>query len=272
MKQFFKMCFAALILAAIPLSSLQAQIQNNVNQEEGGNKLSNTTLKMTDPELVEFFDNFASGEVQENIKLDQKTQQIVLLASLIACQAVNKYEAVVENALNIGVTPVEIKEVLYQSIAYVGMGKVYDFIFATNKVFETRGIKLPLESQSTTTPETRLQKGLAAQKAIFGEVIDKMYENSSPEQLHIQKFLSGNCFGDYYTRKGLDIKMRELITFSMLLSMGGCEPQLKGHIVGNLKVGNDKQVLLDTITLLVPYVGYPRSLNAISCLNEIAGK
>lgn len=134
---------------------------------------------------------------------------------------------------------------------------------------QSRGIALPLEGQSTTTPATRMEKGLEVQKAIFGEMIDNMYNESPANQLHIQKYLSANCFGDYYTRKGLDIKTRELLTFSIILSLGGCEPQLKGHIIGNLNVGNNKQVLLDTITQLLPYVGYPRTLNALRCINEV---
>jgi 4-carboxymuconolactone decarboxylase len=144
-----------------------------------------------------------------------------------------------------------------------------DFIHATNDILVSRGIKLPLEGQSTTTPETRYEKGLEVQKSIFGEVIDKMFEKSPKDQLPIQKYLSANCFGDYYTRKGLDIKTRELLTFSMILSLGGCESQLKGHVQGNLNVGNDKEILLSTVTQLLPYVGYPRALNAIRCINEV---
>jgi 4-carboxymuconolactone decarboxylase len=60
-----------------------------------------------------------------------------------------------------------------------------------------------------------------------------------------------------------------LLTFSMLLALGGCEPQLKGHIRGNLNVGNDKETLLSVVTQLLPYVGYPRTLNALRCLNEV---
>jgi 4-carboxymuconolactone decarboxylase len=103
-------------------------------------------------------------------------------------------------------------------------------------------------------------------------MIDKMYQESPANQIHIQKYLSANCFGDYYTRKGLDIKTRELLTFSMILSLGGCEPQLKGHIQGNINVGNNKEVLLSAVTQLLPYVGYPRTLNAIRCLNEVVPK
>jgi 4-carboxymuconolactone decarboxylase len=55
----------------------------------------------------------------------------------------------------------------------------------------------------------------------------------------------------------------------MLLSLGGCELQLKGHIQANLTVGNNKERLLSVVTQLLPYVGYPRMLNAILCLNEV---
>ena len=144
-----------------------------------------------------------------------------------------------------------------------------DLLEPTNKIFEEKGIKLPLEKQGTTNRENRFDKGLEVQKSIFGDVIDKNYENSPENQVHIQKFLSDNCFGDYYTRNGLDIKTRELITFSILISQGGCEPQVKGHIAGNVNVGNDKQTLLNTVTALLPYIGYPRSLNAISCINQV---
>lgn len=226
-------------------------------------------LKETDPELVEFFDNFAFDEVISYGNLDTKTRLMVILASLISMQTLSQYKIMLNGALNIGVTPIEVKEIVYQTIPYVGIAKTYDFIYATNEVLERRGIKLPLEGQSTTTIETRFEKGLDVQKSIFGEVIDNMYKESPENQLHIQRYLSANCFGDYYTRSGLDIKMRELLTFSMILSMGGCEPQLKGHIQGNLNVGNDKEILLSTVTQLLPYIGYPRTLNAIICLNEV---
>ena len=229
-----------------------------------------STLSVTDPELIEVFDNFAFDEVLGYGNLDTRTRLMVILASMIASQALGEYKVMLGGALNVGVTPVEVKEIVYQAVPYVGMAKVYDFIHATNEILESRGIKLPVEGQSTTSPETRFEKGLAVQKAIFGERIDKMYQESPANQIHIQRYLSANCFGDYVSRSGVEIKIRELLTFSMLLSLGGCEPQLKGHIQGNLNIGNDKGTLLSVVTQLIPYVGYPRALNAIRCLNEVA--
>jgi 4-carboxymuconolactone decarboxylase len=223
----------------------------------------------TDPELIQVFDNFAFDEMIAYGDIDTKTRVMTILASTIASQALTEYKMFVNAALNVGVTPIEIKEILYQSVPYIGIAKVIDFIYATNEIFTELGIALPLEGQSTTTSETRYEKGLALQKAIFGEMIDKMYDTSPKDQLHIQKLLSANCFGDYLTRTGLDIKTRELLTYSMLISMGGAESQVKGHVQGNLNVGNDKERLLDITTQLLPYIGYPRTLNAIKCLNEV---
>ena len=110
---------------------------------------------------------------------------------------------------------------------------------------------------------------MALQESIFRDRIQKMREESPKDLLHIQDFLSANCFGDYYTRSGLDIRTRELVTFAMLISMGGCEPQVKGHVQGNINIGNKREVLLDVITQLLPYLGYPRTLNALRCLNEV---
>lgn len=231
-----------------------------------------STLKVTDPELIELFDNFAFDEVVSYGNLNTKTRLIMILGSMIASQALGEYKVMLAGALNVGVTPVEVKEIVYQAVPYVGIAKVFDFIHATNEILVSRGIKLPLEGQSTTSPETRFGKGLEVQKSIFGETIDEMYKESTADQIHIQKYLSANCFGDYYTRKGLDIRTRELLTFSMILSLSGCEPQLKGHIQGNLNVGNDKKILLSTVTQLLPYVGYPRSLNAIRCINEVVSE
>jgi 4-carboxymuconolactone decarboxylase len=226
-------------------------------------------LMETDPELIEVFDNFAFDEVLAYGDLDTRTRLMVILASMIACQSLAEYKVMLGGALNVGVTPVEVKEIVYQAVPYVGMAKAYDFINATNEILEGRGIKLPLEGQSTTTPETRFEKGYEVQKTIVGDRLEKMYADSPANQLHIQKYLSANCFGDYVARAGIDLQTRELLTFSMLLALGGCEPQLKGHIQGNLAVGNDKERLLSVVTQLLPYVGYPRTLNAIRCINEV---
>ncbi|EEE05479.1 carboxymuconolactone decarboxylase family protein [Burkholderia multivorans] len=228
-----------------------------------------STLPETDPELVEYFDNFAFDEVLRESRMDARTRLMLLLGALIASQARREYAVMLGAALTVGVTPVEVREVLYQAIPYVGMSKALDYIDVTNEALVAHGVTLPLPSQSTTTDADRFEKGLAVQRQIFGDVIDRMQASTPKDQQHIQRFLSANCFGDNYTRTGLDVPMRELLTFAMLIALGGCEPQVKGHIAGNLRVGNDRARLIDTVTQLLPFIGYPRSLNALRAIDEV---
>ena len=87
---------------------------------------------------------------------------------------------------------------------------------------------------------------------------------------HINRWLADNCFGDYYTRTGLDLAQREMITFCFLMAQGGCEPQLIAHAKGNMNMGNDKEFLIRVVSQCLPYIGYPRSLNAVTCINKAA--
>jgi 4-carboxymuconolactone decarboxylase len=227
-------------------------------------------LSVTDPELIEIFDNFAFDEVLAYGGLDKRTRLMVQLAALIASGVLPEYHVMVGAALTVGVTPVEIKEIVYQAVPYMGMGKVFDFLHATNEVLTERGIPLPLPGQSTTTPETRAKIGLEVQKHIVGEeVVEQLYASAPPDQQPIQCLLSANCFGDYLTRAGIDIPTRELLTPSMLVALGGCDQQVKGHVAANLHVGNDRAKLIDVLRQLLPFIGYPLMLNGLRAIDEV---
>jgi 4-carboxymuconolactone decarboxylase len=224
----------------------------------------------TDPEFIERFDNFAFDEVVNQDDLDDRTRMMAILATLLGCQGIDEYRAMLPAALNFGVTPVEVKEIVYQAVAYLGIGRVFPFLRATNEILEARGIQLPLEGQATTTTETRLDAGIQAQVDIFGEGMKEFWKSGPQESRHINHWLADNCFGDYYTRKGLNYAQREMITFCFLAAQGGCEPQLTSHAAANMKVGNNKEFLIKIISQCLPYIGYPRSLNALRCVNEAA--
>ncbi len=230
-----------------------------------------STLAVTDPELIEVFDNFAFDEVLTSSRLEETTRLLAQLAAMIAVGAVSEFRVMLGAALIVGVTPVEAKEVVYQAVPYVGMARVFDFIHATNEVLVARGVALPLPGQATKTPETRLAAGRAVQGQVVGsDAVAAMYAAAPDDEQHLQRLLSANCFGDHVSRGGLDLATRELLTFSMLAALGGCEPQLRGHVVANLRVGNDRARLLDTLTQLIPFIGYPRTLNALRVLDEAA--
>ena len=229
-------------------------------------------LAKTDPEFIELFDNFAFDEVVNQDDLDDKTRFMAILATLLGCQGIDEFKLMLTAAYNLGVTPVEMKEIVYQATAYLGIGRTFPFIQAVNDFCRDNDITLPLEQTGTTDPTNRIEKGNQAQVDIFGDHM-KGFQNSGPEESrHINKWLAGNCFGDYYTRKGLDYNQREMITFCFLSAQGGCEPKLISHIEANMRIGNDKAFLIKIISQCLPYIGYPRTLNALRCINDAAAK
>lgn len=223
--------------------------------------------RTTDPEFAERFEHFAFEEVpnEEGRQLDEVTRHMAILATLLGCQGVDEFKLELPRALDAGVSPVMAKEVVYQAVDYLGIGRVKPFLDATNEILAERGVKLPLEGQATTTMKNRLEKGIQAQVDIFGEGMKEAWKNG-----HINRWLAANCFGDYYTRTGLDLKQREMVTFCYLAAQGGCEPQLTAHAKGNMNLGNDKEFLTKVVSQCLPYIGYPRSLNAIACINKAA--
>lgn len=229
------------------------------------------SLETTDPDFSELFSRFAGDEVihEPGKTLDERTRYMAVLAALLGCQGRELFREILPQALDAGVTPVEVKEIVYQATAYLGIGRSYPFLNITNEVLEAHGVNLPLPGQATTTSEDRVQKGEDKQVELFGESYRGAASRGPEESRHINRWLAGNCFGDYYTRKGLDNRQREMITFCFIAAQGGCEPQLAGHTAGNLGVGNDKQFLINVISQCMPYIGYPRTLNALRVINEV---
>lgn len=226
-------------------------------------------LETTDPEFTEIYLNFLFDDVSSEINLSTQERLKITLACLAVIGAKRAYGRIVMAALKNGVKPEEIREILYQAVPYAGFGKLEEIFYAMNEAFKEAGMVLPLAGAGTTTRENREEKGLAVQKEIF-PAIDKFNADAPEDERHIRRFLSAHCFGDFYTREGLELKFRELLTFVYVLSLGYAKPQLLGHIVGNFHVGNDRAKLIDVTTALVPFIGYPMALNAFAAIDEVS--
>ena len=228
-----------------------------------------TGLTASDPEFAAIKERLIYGEVYAEEKLSAKLRELVIFVVAAANQTMNEVKRHTAAALAVGVKPEEIREAVYHCAPYIGLGKAENAVNAVNEVFAEKGVALPGPSGQTVTEESRLPDGIAAQKSIFGEHIDAMRAAAPENQKNIQDYLSAYCFGDFYTRKFLTIPERELLTFAILAAQGGCEGQVKAHVGGNAAVGNSKETLLAALTVCMPYIGFPRTLNALGCVNEV---
>lgn len=244
-----------------------------MNREEQTNHAMQQ-LGIAENELVSAFPEFETvknrflyGEVRQQGELTEKQRMLIAVTALVTVEG-NDLKEQLRSALNQDVSPIALQEVFHQAAPYIGFAKAEKGLSVLKQVFEEANISLPLESQSSVTEGTRLEKGIAAQKSLFGPMIDSMRANAPEEQKFMQDYLSAYCFGDTYTRSGLDLKTRELLTFVCIISLGGCDSQAKSHVMGNLVAGNSPTLLLTAAAQCLPYIGFPRTLNAISAINE----
>lgn len=227
-----------------------------------------SALSHTDPEFIQVFENFAFGDVVAQTSIDDKTRLTAILAALIGAQGADAFRTMLPGALEVGVEPETIKELVYQAAPYVGLSRVLPYILITNETLRKRSVRLPLAPQKTTTRSEHLQRGNDIQVEVFGEHMRNYWEEGPEDTAHMRKWVAANCFGDFYTRNGADLKTREMITFCFLSALGGCDNQVRAHAAGNMRIGNSKEFLIDVLSNLVPYIGFPRVLNAIACVED----
>ena len=222
-----------------------------------------------DPELMTILQRFIFGEVFYTGNLNDTTRELITITTLATNQLLPQLKAHTNAALNIGVKPIEIREVVYQLSPFIGFPGVLNAMDTINSVFKSRGIKLPLENKGTVEENKRFEKGREKQYPLYG---DRMRENMKdlPGGLGeaIPTLLTELCFGDFYTREGLDLKTRELMIFCALATLGGTERQMASHAAGNLKAGNSKETLISAMIQCYPYIGFPRVSNAINIIKE----
>ena len=221
-----------------------------------------------DPEMMAILQKYIFGEVFTIGELDIKTREMLTVVSLTTQQTLPQLKSHISAALNAGVTPIELREAIYQCAPFIGFPKTLNALGVLNEVFKERSIEIPLKSTATVKEEERFSKGFEIQNPLYGDEI-KLAMEGLPDNMgsDVAKFLTEVCFGDFYTREGLDIKTRELLFISALVTTGNTVT-LKSHIKGSLKAGNSKETITAAIIQCLPYVGFPNTIAALKIMKE----
>ena len=224
----------------------------------------------SDPEFMKILQRFIFGEVCYAGSLDDKIRELITITVLTVNQTLPQLEAHVGACLNVGLTPIEIREAVYQCAPFIGFPKTLNAISGMNKTFAERKISLPLEDIATVTEDTRFEDGLKIQAPLYGtEIKDKYAYLPEPFSELIPKWLTELWFADFNTRKGLDGKTRELLTVVMLAAIGGAEMQVRSHVIGALKAGNTAEEVVCALSHAMPYMGIPKLFNALNCAQDL---
>lgn len=221
-----------------------------------------------DPEMMDILQKYIFGEVFRTGNLDMKTREMITCITLATMQTLPQLKAHAGAALNVGVTPVELRELVYLCAPYIGFPKTLNALSTINEVFQAKGIALPLERQGTVTEDNRAERGREIQEPLYGDAVKEALENL-PGGLgdEAARYLTEFCFGDIYTRSGLDMPTRELLVYCILTTLEA-ESQLVSHTRSNIKLGNSKETLAAAVIQCMPYVGFPPALKALQIIQN----
>ena len=262
----------SMLFILIATTTIKAQEMNRIDLAKenyrtlfGGEAL---TGQGNDPEMMDILQKFIFGEVFQTGNIDIKTREMITCISLSAMQTLPQLKAHIGAALNVGVTPIEIRELIYLSAPFIGFPKTLNSLGVANEVFTEKGIALPLEKQGTTTEETRAEKGAEIQQPLYGDAIRDAFK-SLPDNLgdQLANFLTEYCFGDIYSRNGLDLKTKELLVFALLVTIQA-ETPLVSHTLSNIKLGNDRATLAAVAIQCLPYIGFPATMKALRIIRD----
>ncbi len=228
-----------------------------------------------DPELMEILRGFIFGDVfgtavsGEQV-LDDRTRELITVTVLACLQTLPQLGAHTAAALTVGVTPVELREAMYQLAPFIGFPRTLNAIGTVNSVFRARGIQLPLPAEGTVDDGDRYQCGLAEQEPLYGtEIKEDLADLPAPFNEALPRFLTEFCFGDFYTRGGLTVAQRELLVLCALAAIGDTSAQLPPHGRACLQLGHSKTQIIAALVQCFPYVGFPRAVSAIRAVRDL---
>ena len=231
----------------------------------GGEALSG---QGTDPEMMDLLQKFIFGEVFQTGNLDIKTREMITCVTLTTMQTLPQLKAHIGASLNIGITPIEIRESIYLCAPFIGFPKTLNALATANEVFKEQGIVLPLEKQGMVNEQNRGTKGAEIQQPLYGDAIKKALKDL-PDGLgyDVARFLTEYGFGDIYTRGGLDLKTKELLVYAVITTLEA-DSQLRSHTLSNIKLGNDKSTLTSVVIQCLPYIGFPAAMKTLRIIQE----
>lgn len=225
--------------------------------------------KGNDKDMMDILQKYIFADIFTTGNLDIKTRELLTVVSLTTQQSLPQLKAHIVGALNAGNTPVEIHEAIYNCAPFIGFPKTLNALAVFNEVLKEGGFEADFSNLKTVKDNERYEKGYEIQNPVYGDEIKQMLKglpNNMGEK--VADYLTEVCFGDFYTRKGLDIKTRELLTISILVTTGNTTT-LKSHILGNMKVGNSKETITAAIIQVMPYVGFANGFAALKTASDL---
>jgi 4-carboxymuconolactone decarboxylase len=222
------------------------------------------------PDLERIAGEFLFGSVWHRPALKDKQREMITLTCLTVLKRDNQTRRHLSNALNLGLTPIEIVEVLMHSMFYSGVPATLDALAIAREVFERRGIDYTpqLVFDSTETPDELYDRGVARRIEYMGPPASGGLGPVTQAEREFGRLTAEYYWGSIWTRPGLTLPERSICTMAALTALGR-ESQLASHIRGGLNVGLTQEEIVEVFIHATFYCGLPFVRSAIDLANEI---
>ena len=129
--------------------------------------------------------------------------------------------------------------------------------------------EVPVMDRMETPDVTRYKRGLERLTQIAGEAGQQALASLHEVAPDLARYTIEFPFGDIYSRPGLDLRARELVTVAALTALGNAREQLEVHLQAALRVGCTRDELVEVITQMAVYAGFPAALNGMAAAKSV---
>ncbi|MEM5786353.1 MAG: carboxymuconolactone decarboxylase family protein [Syntrophobacteraceae bacterium] len=233
---------------------------------DGADKVISSLQDMA-PEMSDFLVEFAYGDVFSRPALDPRSREIATIAALTALGNVApQLKWHIGAALNIGITPAQIIDIMYVSAVYHGFPAALNGIAAVREVFSEKNIGYtPVKREQVADKRTLGIRTMDATSKGAGEKVIESLKDIAPE---MADFIIEFSYADVFSRGILSPRETEIVAIAGMCAAGTQRPQLIIHIKSGINVGLTKEQIIEIMDQMAVYAGFPAALNGISAARE----
>ncbi|QDU56614.1 carboxymuconolactone decarboxylase family protein [Aeoliella mucimassa] len=234
---------------------------NDTDKESNEMQVAFDDIQQVSPALASYTRDKLEGEVWNRDGLSKRDRSIVTLATVIARGQTEMLEAEVRLALNNGVTPAEVSEIITHLAFYTGWGNALAAVEPVRKVFAECGVEQD-QLPAAKVDLLPLDEQAESQRAGF---VEATYGNVSPG---VVQYTAEPLFREIWLRPHLAPRDRSLVTVSALIASGQSE-QVTFHLNRAMDYGLTQTEASEVLTQLAFYAGWPRVFSAMRVVKQV---
>ena len=222
------------------------------------------------PDLDRIAGEFLFGSIWHRPALKTQQREMITLTCLTVLKRDNQVRRHLGNALNLGLTPIQIVEILMHSSFYSGVPATLDALTIASEVFKEKGVDYTPQEifDPSETPDDLYDRGVARRTEYMGPPASGGQGPVTQAEREFSRLTTEYYWGSIWNRPGLDLPDRSICTMAALTALGR-ESQLASHIRGALNVGLTQEEIVEVFIHATFYCGLPFTRSAIDLANEI---